>query len=373
MTMNPPSSGKKRLLVLIHDLAPFGAQRVALNIVRHLDRSVFSAAVCSFGADDALAPLFSGCGAEVTVLGARRYLDPAAWSGLVRLLRSYRPDIVQTNMAELSVPLRLMKPLLGGAKIVHAVQNPLSSEPGPWRSLNLLTLSLCDRIVLCSRGLADGLPRSGGPHERRTRVVPNGIERVPASDGPVLRAELGIAPEEKVVCCVGRLTGQKGQDTLIRAFAGLASARRLRLLLAGDGEDAPALRALAAGLGVRDLVHFLGRRPDAGGVLAAADVYAAPSRWEGLPLALGEAMLAGVPCAASAIPGHADLLKDGVTGLSFGPDDVPALSAALARLLDGPAEAGKMAAAARAMVSAGFSVEAMARGYERIYRELAVL
>jgi len=372
MTMNPPSSGKKRLLLLIHDLAPFGAQRVALNIVRYLDKAVFSAAVCSFGADETLASRFSGYGAEVTALGAGRYLDPAAWSGLVRLLRAYRPDIVQTNMAELSVPVRLMKPMLGGAKMIHAVQNPLSSEPPFWRSLNLLTLPLCDRIVLCSRGLADGSPWSGGLNGRRTRVVPNGIERAPVPAGPGLRAELGIAPEEKAVCCVGRLTVQKGQDTLIRAFAGLSSGRRLRLLLAGDGEDAAALKELAAGLGVKDRVHFLGRRPDAGGVLAAADVYAAPSRWEGLPLALGEAMLAGVPCAASAISGHADLLKDGSTGLSFGPDDVPALSAALARLLDGPEEAAKMAAAARAAVSAGFSAEAMARGYEEIYREISV-
>ncbi len=361
-----------RLFIFIHDLAPFGAQRVALNTVRHLDKNIFRVTVCSFGVDGTLAGEFRDCGAEVIQLGAMRYLVPGAWLRLVFLILKSGPDIVQTNMPELSLPVRLLALFLPGTRVIHTVQNPFSSAPWYWRCLNICTLWLCDRVIFCSQSLKDGTGLNSRFLRSRCYVVQNGIEIGAVPPVPGLRAELGIGDGEKVICCVARLARQKGQDILIRAIAELAGQKRsVRLLLAGDGEDAESLKALAGELGVSGKVAFLGRRSDISRILSASDIYAAPSRWEGLGLSLGEAMLAGIPCVGTDIDGHVDILKDGITGVAVPLEDASALAAGIIHLLDNPAEARKLAAAAGEFIRAGFTVEGMAKKYEKIYLDLA--
>lgn len=357
-----------KLLIFIHDLAPFGAQRVAFGTVKGLDPSKVRVAVCCFGQDETLAPEFAAAGAEVTGLKARRYLDLRAWSEFFSLLLRSRPDLVQTNLAELSVPVRLAALLLPGLRVIHTVQNPLSSEPWYWRLLNHLTLPLCARVMFCSKSML----AASGFSDAKYVAIQNGMDLAKAPARGAVRAAFGLADGEKTVCCVARLARQKGQDILLRALAILAGqGRRLRVLLAGDGEDEDALRALAAELGVAGQVTFLGRRSDVGNVLAASDLYAAPSRWEGLGVSLGEAMLAGLPCVGAAIPGHADILQDGVTGLAVPPEDPAALAAGIARLLNDGELAGRLARAGRALVAENFSTPAMARKYEKVYLEVS--
>ncbi len=354
----------RRLLIFIHDLAPFGAQRMALGLAQRLDKEEFPLTVCSFGADTTLEAALRSAGAEVVVLGASRYLDLRAWGRFFGLLSGLRPAIVQTNLAELSVPVRVAALLMPGTSVVHTVQNPLSSEPWYWRILNRASFMLCRRVIFCSEGIRAEAGCRGG----RFAVVQNGIAPLPVPAEPGLRRELGIGASEDVVCCVARLARQKGQDVLLRAFALLAAGRPgLRLLLAGDGEDEAALRAYAAGAGLSEKVFFLGRRADVGEVLAASDIYAAPSRWEGFGISLGEAMLAGLPCVATGIAGHYDLLEDGVTGIAVRPEDPGELAAGIARLLDEPASALALAREAAARVAARFGLDGMADGYRRNY------
>lgn len=363
---------RARLLIFIHELAPFGAQRVALGIAENLDRAGFELKVCSFGGDVALAPAFEACGAEVTILRARRYLDLSAWLRFARYFLSLKPDIVQTNLAELSVPVRLLSLFLPGAKVIHTVQNPLSSEPFYWRALNRCTLFLCDLLVFCSESMhdADGLTRLLAP---KTCGIRNGVYIAAAApgEGAALRRELGIPEAAKVVCCVGRLVGQKGQDIMIEAMPLLSKrGQELKLLLAGDGETLGELRALTGRLGLEKDVYFLGRRSDVARIISACDVYAAPSRWEGLNIALGEAMLCGAPCVATGIAGHADILKDGETGLAVPPEDPAALAQAITRLLDNPAEASRLASAAKEYINTSFPVKKMADAYQKKYLEI---
>ncbi|MDD2805451.1 MAG: glycosyltransferase [Elusimicrobiales bacterium] len=363
---------KIHVFFFLHDLAPFGAQRVILSLARHLDKEVFLLTVCSFWGDETLAPDFRACGAEVVFLRARRFLDFAAWARLLRELFARRPDLVKTSMPELSVPVRLLGVLVPWLRVVHSVENPISSEPVYWRLLNRATFCLCRAVIFCSRGIMEEAAPAGCLL-RRVSVIQNGIEpAAPAGDSAGLRAELGAGPGEKIIFCAGRLARQKGQDTLIEALALLVGrGRALRLALAGDGEDLEALKALAGRLGVAGRVVFLGRRADIPRLLEACDVYASGSRWEGLSLALCEAMLAGRPCAATAIPGHADVLQNGVTGLAVPPEDPARLAAAIAAQLDEPAAAARMAAAARGLVRADFTAEAMTRKYAAVYAAAA--
>jgi glycosyltransferase involved in cell wall biosynthesis len=365
---------KVRLLIFLHDLAPFGAQRVVLYTVRNMERQKIRVTVCAFGGDVTLAQEFFAAGASVALLGAGRFLDPFAWLRLAMLLLKERPCIVQTSLPELSVPVRLLSLLIPGLKVLHTVQNPIDSEPWYWRFLNMLTLPLCSAVVFSSEGLKRHELRARAKLSPRVATIPNGVERLNAAgEGPeALRKEFGCAEGEKVIFCAARLSAQKGQDILIRATAELSRQReRVRLVLAGDGEDLEELRKLSAELGIRDKVVFLGRRADIGSLLGASDVYAAASRWESFDIALGEAMLAGLPCAATDIPGHADLLNGGATGLPVPAGDFEAMAAAIGKIFSDPAGAIRRAAAARDLVSSHYSTAGMAAKYQNLYLELA--
>ncbi len=359
-----------RVLYLLQDLSPFGAQRIALYTVRSLRKDVFSVTVCHFGGDDTLAPDFAAAGAEIVPLRARFLADAAAWYRLASLLFSGKYAIAHTCQPRLSVPLRLLSLLVPRLRIVHAVNNPFSSEPWYVRWADLFTLPLCSALAFSSNALMSRELRERGQLYARPVAIPDGVE--PAAGDGGLRAELGIAPDEKVVCCAAQLTRQKGQDILIRAAADLKKrGRDIRLLLAGDGRDMGRLKYLSVSLDVADRVLFLGTRTDVGRVLAASDVYASGSRWESFDLALGEAMLAGLPCAATEIYGHEDLLRDGETGIAVPPWSPGAMASAIEWLLSRPEEAARLGAAAKALIRREYCTAAMAEKYRRLYMETA--
>ncbi|HUM13197.1 MAG TPA: glycosyltransferase family 4 protein [Myxococcaceae bacterium] len=193
-------------------------------------------------------------------------------------------------------------------------------------------------------------------------VIPNGIDigRLPTeAERRTARQTLGIPDGAQVVAFVGRLSPEKGPEVLLRAARGSG----MLVLVAGDGPLRVVLEAKQAGGAVR----FLGFLPDVGQVLAAADLLALPSLTEGLPMAVLEAMAAGVPVVASAVGSLPEVLGDGA-GVLVPPGDVEALQDALVRLADpGPRHA--LAVAARARVESRYGAAGMARTYlERLYQ-----
>ncbi len=143
------------------------------------------------------------------------------------------------------------------------------------------------------------------------------------------------APAVPIVICVARLAPQKGIDVLLRACALEPLAfRNWVLLLAGEGPDEADLRALAQGLGIADRLRWLGWHTDVRPFLAAADHFVLPSRWEGQPMTVLEAMAAGVPVVATAVSGTPEALDYGRVGTLVPPEDPLALSQALANELD---------------------------------------
>ncbi|MBI4655553.1 MAG: glycosyltransferase [Elusimicrobia bacterium] len=256
------SDKRIHVFYFIHDLTPFGAQRVALYTVKNLDKNKFSVTICSFWGEETLAAQFLKCEAEVIFLRARRYLDPSAWIRLVRFLFRMRPDIIQTNLPELSFPVRLMSIFLPRMQIIHVFHNPFSSEPIYWRFLNIMTLRLCDAVVFVSKGIIQEVAIKTPWLKSRFFVVQNGVEidADSVADSYRMRGELGIEADEKAICCVGRLVTQKGQDILIKAVAKLVKEkRRIKLVLAGDGEMLQELKDMALQLGIADKTLFLGR------------------------------------------------------------------------------------------------------------------
>jgi len=170
-------------------------------------------------------------------------------------------------------------------------------------------------------------------------VVPNGVDTdFWSPDGPV-----ATRPEGRLVVCVGRLSRQKGQDLAIRALAEMPN-RDVTLRLLGDGPAKDEMRDLAHALGVSDRVEFWGSVVDPDRHLRAADIVVVPSRWDGMSLALLEAMAVGTAIVATDVSGT-EVLGD--AGVVVPVDDVPSLSAAMEGLLYEEVRRQELAEAAR--------------------------
>jgi glycosyltransferase involved in cell wall biosynthesis len=163
---------------------------------------------------------------------------------------------------------------------------------------------------------------------------------------------------------VGRIVHQKGLDLAMHALGGLTELD-WEWHIAGDGPQMPVLQSLAKGLGIGDRVHFLGWQSREGLMKCyqEANVFLFPSRHEGMPNAMLEAMASGLPVVASCIAGNEELVVDGETGYLVPSEDIESLQAALKQLLIDPALREQMGRASRQHVEANYSWESTAQQY----------
>jgi glycosyltransferase involved in cell wall biosynthesis len=231
-----------------------------------------------------------------------------------------------------------------------------------------------DLSLAVSRGVRDYLVRQGGLNPAKVRVVANGVD-VAAIDaarpGPLVRRELGLPESSPVIGLVGRLDHWgKGHKELFEAMVSLKERHPVHALIVGGGRRIDEVRALAASLGLGEVVHFLGPRRDVPDLLNAMDIFVLPSYSEGVSLALLEAMAAGLPVIATAVGGLTEVVRDGDNGLLIPPRDAGALAEALTRLLKSPDLAKKLGQNARKHVREHYSLDRLGREINAIYEEL---
>jgi glycosyltransferase involved in cell wall biosynthesis len=241
-----------------------------------------------------------------------------------------------------------------------------------YRAVDLFLLRLADRVVTVSRDqrrmlLARGVDR------RRLVLVPTVVDAaacVAAAGEPAeARAALALPPGARVVTLVGRLTAQKGVDTFLDA-ARLVLARRpeTRFVIVGDGPDRAWLEARAEAGGLNGAAAFLGYRSDIPRVLAASDIVVMPSRAEGLPHLLLEAMAVERAVVASQVGGIPDVVHHGETGLLVRPAAADEVADGILRLIAEPELAKRLGRAGRRYVERHCSPEMAARRLASLYR-----
>jgi glycosyltransferase involved in cell wall biosynthesis len=240
-----------------------------------------------------------------------------------------------------------------------------------------LTARLARRILCISHAAANELRAIGVP-QSKLDVYPRPIDvqRFATGNRGFVRKALHLPADAPVITTVGHAVPVKGWDVLIQAFSQLApSYPAARLLLVGS-TDAPHERATATELGglarrlrVADRVIFANRRTDIPDILADSDVFVLPSRSEGLPGALLEAMAAGVPCIGTRVGGTPEVIQDGRNGLLVDREDCAGLAHALRRLLEAPALRDELGRSARRDV-ARFDIRARIEALLGVYEEL---
>jgi glycosyltransferase involved in cell wall biosynthesis len=289
-------------------------------------------------------------------------------ASLRRIVAAWEPDVVHLHSSKAGMVGRL----------VVRRRRPTIVQPHSWSfwartgALQRATLewerlgARWSSVVLC---VSEDERRQGVEAGIRAdyRVLPNGVDldRFGPGDRATAREQLGIAPDEPIVVCVGRLHRQKNQAALVDAWPRVcAAAPGARLVLLGDGPDEADLRA-RAGKGV----EFAGSTDDVRPWLAAADVVAQPSRWEGMSLSLLEAMAVGRSVVVTDVPGMGEVVVDGV-GAVVPSEDPDALAAAIAARLNDRELADAEGAAGRARVEGHHDRRVQHEGIAKLYEEL---
>jgi glycosyltransferase involved in cell wall biosynthesis len=312
-------------------------------------------------------------GVEVTrVRTVLRTLGAAVNPGMAAEIRAARPDVVHLHHPN---PTAFLSYLASGCRAPLVVTYHSDIVRHRWLAPLVApvlhrVLSRAAAIVASSPGYALGSPVLRR-HAARVRVIPFGVgdeafAAPPAGDVARLRQRWG----ERVVLGVGRLVYYKGFEYLVRAMERVPGT----LVLVGDGPRAGRLRRIAAEAGVAGRVVFAGAVPDPRAHYAAADVFALPSvaRSEAFGIVQLEAMAAGLPVVNTRIDtGVPFVSRDGETGITVPPRDVPALASALSRLLDDPPLRRSLGDAARRRVSERFAAGRMVAETLALYRAVA--
>jgi len=290
---------------------------------------------------------------------------------LTRLLRQQKADLVQTFLFHANVVGRIAARRAGVRHVVSGIR--VAERHSRWHLwIDRHTSRLVERYVSVSEAVARFSREEGGLSGDKLVVIANGIDlsKYPAPK-PVDRSSLAVATGCRIVSCVGRLEHQKGVDWLLEtAPSWLELVPDCHLLVVGEGPRRPHLERLCGELGIADRVRFAGWRADVPEILAASELVVLPSRWEGMPNAVLQAMASRLPVLATDVEGVRELL-----GPQAGPQIAPfgdstTWTRRIVDLLSDPRRAADLGRQNRLRAEKEFSLERMVAAYERLWEDL---
>jgi glycosyltransferase involved in cell wall biosynthesis len=295
---------------------------------------------------------------------------------MARRFRAFSPDVIHINKQNLEDGLDLVAAAshsgLPFVTTIHITRSPRALRAWGGRIRDRIAhralLRSSGFCLAIARGCADELQAWLNSAGRHTHVhcVLNGVGEAPHADREAIRREWNCRPDDLVMGCLARIEDQKNPLFLVGLLPDLPE--WVRLVWVGDGRLRAEMLAAADRLGVRQRVHVDGWRSDGRARMAAFDIFALPSRFEGFPFAILEAMAAGLPCIVSDVDGNREAIVEGESGSLCPAGDRYAWLTRLRGLIENEHERDKLGQAARARYLDCFSLDAMARGTDKVYR-----
>ena len=363
---------KIKLVQVSHGMGTGGLERVIVTLCRGIDRDRFEPEVVTLKYLGPLADELADIGIRVrlvnSVEGRADYVAPFR---VARALRELRADVVHTHNTQPFLEGGLGAVLARTPTLVHTDHARLYPDKFRYIAAERMMAHFAYRVVGVSDETTQALAHHHRISPRKLCTIPNGIDGKPfeiSIDQRAKRRELGIEGDGPVFGTIGRLVPQKGIDRLLHSMKLVVERRPdATLVLAGTGNKEDELKALAMTLGIADRVRFLGLRRDVAELLKVFDVYVLSSVWEGLPIALLEALAASCPIVSTAVGGVPTVVTPGVNGELVPAGDAPALANALVELLGDSERLAAYRRGARRMFVERFTIEHMVSAYEKLY------
>lgn len=355
------------ILHIIESLEFGGAEKIVVDLANGFTNRA-RVSVCCFKTFGALRPTLAPT-VEAFCFDKGEGNDYLVPVRLAREIRRRKIDVVHTHNWGTFVEGTLAAGYAGAAVRVHTVHGSYakcgegivaSGNRAVRHWVERRVASLCHRIVGVSDSICADIEREIGLSSSLLCTIHNGIEvNVPTKPR--------MSPRTRFVS-VGRLAAIKNFPLMLSAFARLAGREHASLTIVGDGPERAHLMALSAQLGLGDRVHFVGFSYDVPRYLADADVFLVSSNYEGISIAVLEAMQAGLPVIATNVGGISETVVDGVTGMLIPAGDCEALTSAMAALVASRQTRQRMGSAGYALVVEKFSRQAMLDRYASLYR-----
>jgi glycosyltransferase involved in cell wall biosynthesis len=361
-----------RIAMMLDSDGPGGAEMMVFRLSEEL-RQVGHTVVPVLPRDGIgwLGELFRGAGSSTETFWLKRSIDPTAVGRLVQLFRRHDIDVVHSHEFTMGVYGAAAARLLaiphvltmhGSLTISDALRRRIALRWAIRRSTHSVAVSNATRLQFA---------RELGIRESVFTVIHNGVPLTSGSSEQV-RREFGCTESDIVILAVGNLDTRKNHRMLLEALVriqhdGLAVPWRVIIAGGRGGDQHSQLLEYVRSQRLEDRVHIVTERNDIADLQALADIFAMPSLWEGLPMALLEAMVAGKAIVASATAGIPEAIVNGREGILVPPGDLDALAAGLRTLLTDPVRRRELASAALARAYLEFTVQVMADRYSAMY------
>ncbi len=355
---------------VIDELPPDGAERLLVDVLRHRSPEFRFSVVCLIRGGE-LEEELCRLGVPVVILGRAGKFDLGLLYRLTRWLRSQHVSVVHTHLFTADAWGRTAAILAGVQAIFTTVHSTNEWKGSLHRGVDRLLSRFTTRIIACSEEVREVLRNRDHLPSKRVVAVPNGIDLARFQDVTPgnLFAELGISHDGCLLGVVGRLHPAKGHEDLIPVLSRIRDeGSKFHCLFVGDGELRSQLEDMMKHYGLESRITFTGQRRDVPCILAALDILVMPSRWEGLPMTLLEAMAMGKAVIATAVGGIPYVIQNNYSGVLVPPRDPSTLYSRLKQLMGDENLRAHYGSRARNVVRARFSAVRTAAAYEDIYR-----
>lgn len=350
------------MLAVINELHSGGAERMVVDQILATKDVDFAA--CIFGPETPLSDALESGRVPLFALRATLRVDPRQMFHVLGAARTFRPDIIHAHLPRAGAFAGMAGRLLR-RPVIYTEHNVRDAYSRATSTLADTATGLAELVTAVSDEVRRSTLAATAKDPTRVVTIRNGVNVPPATDrGRTDQSRLRL-------CCIANLFPRKGYQHLLPALAtAITQGAEVTLDVFGSGPSRDALLRTTHELGLDDRVTFHGHTPDAAKHLPAFDAFVLASLAEGLPIALLEAMAAGLPVIATAVGGVPEVIQDDVSGILVRAGDPAALSGPIVRLARDENLRRRLGVAGRERVEAEFTVARMADAYRSRYEAL---